>query len=134
MSRDLRSLNLLVKLMVLHRHATAEAILMWISDEQVPSLQKVAPRYLKLVISSTFWPFMLISPLMLFVLWVMILLFSVLTSIPYATALSMSLLVRSLKFTIAATNMINVIANHRLHMGLAPMEMDICGDHGVFPA
>ena len=64
--------------------ATAEAILLWISAEQVPSLQRIAPRYLKLVTSSNFWPFMQISA-MLFML----------TTIPYAIALSMSLLVRS---------------------------------------
>ena len=109
--------------MVLHRQilftlaiaAIAEEILMRISAEQVPSLHKVAPRYLKLVISSNFWPFLLISSLMLFVLsviaqrwcnplWltglraptiVIALLFSVLTSIPYVVALSTSMLVRS---------------------------------------
>ena len=48
-----------------------------------------------MVTSSNFWPFMLISALMLFVLFVMILLFSVLTSIPCAVALSTSMLVRS---------------------------------------
>ena len=103
MTRDFYNLNLLVKLMVLLHQilfnpavaAIAEAILMQISPEQVPFLQRVAPRYLKLVTSSNFWPFMLISALMLFVLLVMILLFSVLISIPYALALSMSLLVRS---------------------------------------
>ena len=63
--------------------------------EQVPSLHRIASRYLKLVTSSYFWPFMLISALMLFVLLVMILLFSVLTSNPYAIALFTSLLVRS---------------------------------------
>ena len=97
------SLNLLTKLMVLHRQilfslaivAIVEANLMWTSAEQVPSLHKVAPRYLKLVTSSSFWLFMLISALMLFVLLVMILLFSVRTSIPYAVALSKSLLVKS---------------------------------------
>ena len=62
--------------------AIAEEILMWIFAEQVPSMHRVAPKYLKLVTSSNFWPFMLI----LSVLWVMILLFSVLTSIPYAVA------------------------------------------------
>ena len=46
--------------------AIAEAILMRISDEQVPFLQRVAPRYLKLVTSSNFRPFMLLSALMLF--------------------------------------------------------------------
>ena len=34
--------------------ATAEANLMQISAEQVPSLHRVAPRYLKLVTSSNF--------------------------------------------------------------------------------
>ena len=46
---------------------------------------------------------MLISALMLFVLLVMIVLFSVLTSFPYAIALSTSLLVMVLKFTTAAS-------------------------------
>ena len=70
------SLNLLAKLMVLHRQilfslATADiaqAILMWTSAEHVPSLHRVGLRYLKLVTSSNFWPFMLISALKLFVL------------------------------------------------------------------
>ena len=66
----------------------AEAILRRTSAEEVPSLQRVAPRL-------HFWPFILISALMLFVLLAMILLFSVLTSIPYAVTLSTSLLVRS---------------------------------------
>ena len=59
----LQSLNLLVKLMVLHRQilfclaiaAMAETILMPTSAEQVPSLHRVAPGYLKLVASSNFW-------------------------------------------------------------------------------
>ena len=75
--------------------AIAGAILMRTSAEQMPSLQRVAPRYLRLVTSSNSWSFMLISALMLYVLLVMILLFSVLTSFPYAVALSASLLVRS---------------------------------------
>ena len=89
--------------MVLHRQilfslaiaAIAEAILMWTSAEQVPSLHRVVPRYWKLATSSNYWPFKLISALMMFVLLVTSLLFSVPTSIPYAVALSMSLLVRS---------------------------------------
>ena len=68
---------------------------MRISAEQVPFLHRVALRHLKLVTSSNFSPFMLKSALMLFVLLVMILLFSVLTSVSYAVALSASLLVRS---------------------------------------
>ena len=63
--------------------------------EQVSSLHSVAPRYIKLFTSSNFRPFMPISAVMLFMLLVTILLFSVLTSIPYVTVLSMSLLVRS---------------------------------------
>ena len=67
-TRDLLSLNLLTKLMVLHRPilfslaivAIAEPILIRTSAEQVPSLHRVAPRYLKQVTSSNFWPFMLI--------------------------------------------------------------------------
>ena len=38
-------------------------------------MHRVAPRYLKLVTSSHFWPFTLVSALMLFVLLVMTLLF-----------------------------------------------------------
>ena len=67
-ARDLYSLNLLAKLMVLHRQilfslaiaAIADAILKRASAQQGPSLQGVASRYLKLVTSSNFWPFMLI--------------------------------------------------------------------------
>ena len=59
---DLYRLNLLAKLMVLHCHilfslaivATADEILMRTSAEQVPSLHKNAPRYLKLVTFSNF--------------------------------------------------------------------------------
>ena len=84
------SLNLIVKLTVLHYQillslaiaAIAQTILMQTSAEQVPSLLRVAPRYLELVTSSNSWPFMPISALRLFVLLVTILLFSVLTSIP----------------------------------------------------
>ena len=95
MTRDLESLNLLAKLMVLHHPipfslaiaAIAEAIPMRTSDEQVPTLHRAALRYMKLGTSSNCWPFMLLSALMLFMLLVMIFLFSVLTSIPYAVAL-----------------------------------------------
>ena len=103
MKRDLYSLKLLAMLIVLQRQilfslataTIAEAILMQTFAENVPSLHRVAPRYWKLVTSTNFWPFMLISALMLFVQLVMILLFSVLASIPYAVALSTSPLVRS---------------------------------------
>ena len=48
--------------------ATAVAILIRTSAERVPFLHRVATMYLKLVTSSDFWPFVLISALMLFVL------------------------------------------------------------------
>ena len=76
---------------------TAESILMQISAEQVSSLQGIVPRYLQLVTFWNLWPFMMLA-LMLFELLVCILLFSMLTLIPFALALlalSMSLLVRS---------------------------------------
>ena len=62
------SLTVLAKLMMLHCQsllslAIAEAILMLTSAEQVPSLHRVAPRYLKLVTFSNFWLFILISAL-----------------------------------------------------------------------
>ena len=65
------------------------------SAEQVPSLHRFAPRYLKVVTFFNFRPVVVTSAMMFFVLLVMILLFSMLTSIPYAVALSTSLLVRS---------------------------------------
>ena len=79
-TRDLYNLSLLAKLMVLQRQilfnlaiaAIADAILMRISAEQVPSLHRVAPRYLKLITFSNFLTFMLMSALMLFMLLVTI--------------------------------------------------------------
>ena len=63
------------------------------SAEQMPSLHGVALGSLKLVTAYNFWPFMLTSALMMFVLLILILLFSVLTSIPHTVAVSTSLLV-----------------------------------------
>ena len=100
MTRDLYSLNLLAKLMVLHRQilfslaiaAIAEAILM-----RTSALHRVAPRHLKQVTSSNVWPFTLMSAMMLFraVGHDLAFFFSVLTSIPYTVDLSTSLLARS---------------------------------------
>ena len=81
--------------------AIAEAILMRISAEQVPSLHRVSSRYLKLVTSFDFWPFMQIPALTLFVLLVTILLFSVLISILYALAL---IVCKILKFATAVAD------------------------------
>ena len=62
--------------------AMAEATMMWIFAEQVPSLARVALRYLKLVFSCNFWAFMLTTTVMLFVLLIMVLFFCVLTFVP----------------------------------------------------
>ena len=76
MTRDLYNFNLLAKLMVLlydiilFNLATVEAILMWISAEQVPSSHRVVPTYLKLVSSSNFRLFVLTSALVWFLLFV----------------------------------------------------------------
>ena len=87
--------------------AIVEAILMWTSAEQVPSLQRVAPRYLKLV-TSKFWMHMLISALM-FIWLVTILLFS---CADFHSIICFCSVYKSvgevLKFTIAATHKINV--------------------------
>ena len=101
--------------------------------EQMPSLHRVAPRYLKQVTSSNFWPFLLISALMLFVVLVMILLFSVLTSIPYALALSTSLSVLSWSSALLPPITLILSANRGLHMGL-PQWRGMCSRHGVCPA
>ena len=120
-NRDLYNLSLLVKLMALHRQilfnlavaAIAEAILMLISAEHVPSLHWVAPRCLKMITFFSFWLYVLIFALTLFVLLVMILHFSVLTSIPYAVAPSTNLLVRSSSSPLLPAKRSMSLANHR---------------------
>ena len=76
--------------------------------EQVSSLHRVAPRCWKLVTSSNFWPLMLISALKLFVLLVMILLFSALITIPCAVALACESFGEVLKFAVAIAQEIDV--------------------------
>ena len=98
------------------------------SAKQVSFLRRVAPRYLKLVTSANFWQFILISALMLFVLLIMTLFFSVLTSIPYAVAL----LVRSWSSPLLPSMRSMSSANRKLHMGLPPMEMDVWLSWSVF--
>ena len=83
MITDLYNLNLHAKLIVLLHQilfnlaivAIAEAILMQIFAEQVPSMHRVAPRYLTRVTSSDFWPLTLIFALLSLMLLVVILLF-----------------------------------------------------------
>ena len=99
--RDLYSLNLLAKVMVLHYYILlslaialiAEAIQMQTSAEHVLSLHRVAPRYLKLATSSTSGRLFYICTDARAL--AMVLLFSVLSSIPYVLPLSTSLLMRS---------------------------------------
>ncbi|KAH3812586.1 hypothetical protein DPMN_141022 [Dreissena polymorpha] len=67
--------------------AVAVAILIRTSAVLVPSLDRVAPKYMKLI-TSNFSSFMVLSALMLVVLFTMIFDFFVLTSFPYAPALS----------------------------------------------
>ncbi|KAH3848026.1 hypothetical protein DPMN_090363 [Dreissena polymorpha] len=69
-------------------------ILIRTSAVLVPSLDRVAPEYLKLVTPS-YSPFMVMYALVFVLLFTMIFDFSVLTSTPYTPALSYSLLVRS---------------------------------------
>ena len=105
---------------------------MRISADQVPSLHRVSPWYLKLVTSSNFWLPMLLSSLTVFVLLVMILLFFVMTSFPYALALSTSLLVGSWSPPLLPPIWSISSANRRLHMGLPPMEMGVWWSWGVY--
>ena len=88
------------------------------SAEQVPSLHRVAPRYLILVTSSSFWPFVLVRAVSH-----NILLFFVLTSIPLirlrvGEVLNLSSPLLTLLRWISE-------ANRGLHMDLPPMEMDV---------
>ena len=69
-------------------------------------MHRVAPRYLKLVTFSNFWQSMLISVLILFVMFVMILPCSVLTSRRCSVYESVG---EILKFTIAAVHKIEVV-------------------------
>ena len=109
---DLYNLNLLVKLMVLPHHilfnvataAIAEAILMWISADQEPSLRMVAPRYLKVITSSNFWPVKLILHWCWLSCWSWSCFSTVLTSSPYESVGQV------LKFTFAAIRNINVFS------------------------
>ena len=77
---------------------------------------------------------MLILSVTLFVLLVMILLFYVLTSIPYAIALSMSLLMRSLSSPLLLPIRSMSLTDRRWHIWVFNQWTWMCGGHGVFPA
>ena len=72
-------------------------------------MHRVAPRYFKLATFYNFWPFILISALTLFVLLVMILLFSMLTSNPYASCSVYESVGEVSKVAIAAAHKIDVV-------------------------
>ena len=72
----------------------------------------VAPRYVKLVTSSNFWPFVLISALFLLVLLVMILLFSALTSIPLCPCSVYQSVGEVSKLSIASAHKVDVVGKH----------------------
>ena len=77
-ARDLYNLKPMVLLrQIPFNLVIADAILMRISAEQVPSVHSVASRYWRLVISSNIWTFKLMSALMSFVQLFTILLSSV---------------------------------------------------------
>ena len=97
---------------------------MWTSTEQVSSLQRFASRYRELVISSNFWPVMLISALMLFMLLVSILLFfcaDVYSVCRFSVYESVG---EVLKFTIAVTHKITTIDKSQAAYG-PTMEVDV---------
>ncbi|KAH3696980.1 hypothetical protein DPMN_084464 [Dreissena polymorpha] len=64
--------------------AVVIAILTRTSAVQVPSLERVAPKYFKLITSSSFSSFVVMSELVFFMLVIMIFDCSVLTFIPFA--------------------------------------------------
>ena len=72
-------------------------------------MHRVAPKYLKLVTSSNFWPFMLIYALILFMLLVMTLLFSVFNFHSICRCSVYESTGEVLKFILAAAHKINVI-------------------------
>ena len=74
--------------------AIVEAILIRISVKRVPFLDRGNPEFYKVITSSNFYPFMVISTLMSIVTLVMILLFSVLNSTVCTLAPPTNLLVR----------------------------------------
>ena len=89
--------------------AIAEAIVMRISTEPMPSLHRLVPGFFQLVTSSNFSPFMLIAALPLFVLLVMILLFFCADFHSICRCSVYESVGEVLKFTIAAAHMINVV-------------------------
>ena len=127
--RDLYNLDMFAKLMVLLRQIMFKSghcwgNVMWIFAEKVPPLHRVAPRNLEPVTSYNWWPFLVISALMLFLV-LIILLVSVLTSIPYALALSTDLLVRTWSSQLLPPIRSISSANRRLQIGVLIMETSV---------
>ena len=89
--------------------AIAEAILMRNCAEQLSSLRRFAPWCLRLVASSNFWPLILLSAPMLFVLLVLILLFFGVDFHSMCPCSVYKYVGEVLKFSIAATQKTDVV-------------------------
>jgi len=111
--------------------AVAVAILMRISAAQVPSFDRVAPRYLKAETCSSGSPFMVMLEAIFSVLLTMTLDFSVLTSIPYALALVTNLSVSSCSSLLLPPIKSMSSAKRRLQIGLPLMVMEVWGSWRV---
>ena len=129
-TRALYSFSFVLKLMLLLLQTllcltmadVAMPILVFISVEERPSLVSVEPRYLK---ASTFYnccPFTWICAHVLFPLFTITLLFLLLTSIPYAPDLVVSLSVRSCSSWLLPPIKSILSAKRRLLIVLPPME------------
>lgn len=95
----------------------------WISALQVPSFDRAALKYLKLDTSSSGSPSMVTQTLVLHVLFTITLDFFLLSSIPYALALSTSLLVRFSLLLPAIRSILSV--KYRLQTGLPATEIEV---------
>ena len=133
-SRDLISFNLTGKLMALLFQMTLSLVMadaarlsfLFTSSVELPSLDKVEPRYLKLSTSSRFCPFSMMEVAACWVrIFTVTLLFSALTSIPYARAVLSSLMVKSWSSASMLPMRSMSSAKCRLHSARPPMEMEI---------
>ena len=128
MTRDLQGLNLLPKLMVLHCHtlfilaiaAIAEAILGLTSAEQVPSLHRVAPRYLKLVTASNCLSFIYTDVFCAVGHYLALFCADFHSKCSYSVFKSVGEVLSS---PLLLPIRLMLLAKHRLHMGLTPIEM-----------
>ena len=105
--------------------AVAMVVLVLISKLELPSFVSVAPRYLKAVISSSCWPFMLTCAAVFTPQLTITLLFSLLTLMPYAQALFDSLSVGSCSSLLLPPIRSMSSANLKLLIVRPPMEIEV---------